>query len=1106
MSHASRTWGYRPPHHSDDDSSRSSDDEVDHKPNCVRPTMEVVTQRTTVLTPLTLLRNIVYSLVVSIENGGSIDQSSVSVALSLQNVFIRNGAPLDLIATPPSSIRVVSTFATPVNAAYNGTTVTQLLAPGAILVPGRSQIEVTVTFGSTLTQSMDDVRLGSTGVFSMQSKCGRTTYTRTAPIAADAPAASLAVTKRYCGDLSAPLAVGEVGSFVVTVANSGDVALRQVVLTDVFNPAHWEFASAVPAPTSVSGGTATWNNLSGSMLPDGALDAGEVLVLCINLRALAVAASTANAASATGLANLVSVSSGAPSSISVSIVAAPEIPRLSLVKALCTEPVTAYGAAQVVFALTVANTSTLPLYTVTLTDLYPAAYLDYQSASTSPTSSVPGMLTWVIPTLAADSVQTILVRFTSKLPVSESALVNQANVTALTAPSGGSTLTVGPRTASVTVLDLPPVLRVFHARCGENTAPSVQVGDQVDYVVTVHNDGPRTAEHVVLEYTYDPVQFAVLHTNPAYTSSPSSGRLQWTDFGGVGGLDVNASAAACVALRALAPAAAAVTDADASAESGAIQANHDSASVSILQRPAFLSLVHTLCTEPDTCVEAFVTDTFQVSNTGGTAVSSAVTATYAYDAAILELISAVPAATASVSGVTVVSGVQPWADAWLVHQSSPATVLTFSFAGPVAAGTTLPVRLSFRALAPSADTSPVAYAASTAPPLETNAESVTLAVVQPSALAVVPGGTCALPGNFGAGESCPFDMADLLTTRIRFVGAYETAAGGGIENTIVEPLRLGSNPNVLVTVSPSAPTGSFASIVTATAVLNGDVFVLSPGAYLPDGTLQWQMAYLLGLQMLSSDGNRPLTSMRLRFEMQTYQSLQQTQCASLATAPRRVFDVTIQSVPPCTPVAAPDILDWVGYINVHNLPFPDGDGGFAGFGFVIGSIPWTATVSPGPVVTLAANTSIDFFTSVDPGGFWWSNNFDNQGYGLRETRSNFYGELPLAPGRTVTFSGKCVSYFNAAPITAASTTPSHVYPAGYAYTAKAFIRDFNDFYSLLNATDVLLVPGQTFQLTLPVVNGAHVQMGFETSGPNMRAADAASVGTAVITDIETYIC
>jgi hypothetical protein len=166
----------------------------------------------------------------------------------------------------------------------------------------------------------------------------------------------------------------------------------------------------------------------------------------------------------------------------------------------------------------------------------------------------------------------------------------------------------------------------------------------------------------------------------------------------------------------------------------------------------------------------------------------------------------------------------------------------------------------------------------------------------------------------------------------------------------------------------------------------------------------------------------------------------------------------------------------LGFMNVFNLPAPDGDGTFQ-FASEWGLPDLTATYS-GSILTLGPNTI------GDPDPYWYIGGGGPGAAGNKIMEANTYGEANGGlSGETVTFSGS---------VLANTLTPAH--------TVTAFIRDFApDFSSFVETVVPLNAPGP-FSINLATIAdpARHVQWGFQMVGVNVWVTDVAPFGTMVI--------
>lgn len=184
-------------------------------------------------------------------------------------------------------------------------------------------------------------------------------------------------------------------------------------------------------------------------------------------------------------------------------------------------------------------------------------------------------------------------------------------------------------------------------------------------------------------------------------------------------------------------------------------------------------------------------------------------------------------------------------------------------------------------------------------------------------------------------------------------------------------------------------------------------------------------------------------------------------------------------------------VNWVGFMNVFNLPAPDGDGAFQwGSGWGVDDLVSDITSAPSggnTVLTLSPNTI------GDPNEYWYqdptgSGNQNPGGPGAPGNKvmdANLYIEYndTALAGQTVTFSGTVLA--------------NTLLPASH--TAIAFIKDFApDYSSNMAATTPLNVGAFSLSLDTDAGAGRHIQFGFTVNGPNVWVTDVAPFGNVQI--------
>jgi hypothetical protein len=168
---------------------------------------------------------------------------------------------------------------------------------------------------------------------------------------------------------------------------------------------------------------------------------------------------------------------------------------------------------------------------------------------------------------------------------------------------------------------------------------------------------------------------------------------------------------------------------------------------------------------------------------------------------------------------------------------------------------------------------------------------------------------------------------------------------------------------------------------------------------------------------------------------------------------------------------------WLGFMNVFNLPAPNGDGVYQ-FGGGWGTADLVAVFNSGSL-TLSPNTI------GDPNAYWYTPSGGPGSTGNKIMEANYYVELGAPTGETVNFSGN---------VTGFSLSPTH--------TTKAFIKDFAPNYSTFNVSEVVISQTGTFNISLNTNNdpARHLQYGFQTVGPCVWVTDVGPFGSVVIQD------
>ena len=172
---------------------------------------------------------------------------------------------------------------------------------------------------------------------------------------------------------------------------------------------------------------------------------------------------------------------------------------------------------------------------------------------------------------------------------------------------------------------------------------------------------------------------------------------------------------------------------------------------------------------------------------------------------------------------------------------------------------------------------------------------------------------------------------------------------------------------------------------------------------------------------------------------------------------------------------------WEGFMNVSNLPAPDGDGAFQfGSGWGV------------PDLNVAfddANSKFTFSPNTigDPDPYWYQGGGGPGAPGNKIMEANLFQTFSdgSLSGVNVNFSGVILSN---------SFTSAH--------TASIFIRDFAPDFSSFNETIVPAVPGPfSIDLLTDAGAGRNVQVGFQVSGVNVWAGDEGPFGNMMVATV-----
>ncbi len=173
--------------------------------------------------------------------------------------------------------------------------------------------------------------------------------------------------------------------------------------------------------------------------------------------------------------------------------------------------------------------------------------------------------------------------------------------------------------------------------------------------------------------------------------------------------------------------------------------------------------------------------------------------------------------------------------------------------------------------------------------------------------------------------------------------------------------------------------------------------------------------------------------------------------------------------------------NWLGYMNVSDLPVANGGDGVHQFG------------SPWGVPNLQAFLTQSNLTLLPCTNVWeTTNTYWVQANGTTPNKmcdASAYVQNDNLINTNLIFIGTCQSN---------SLTLSPEPLTGVTYTSSAFIKTFDASFNLLGTSTIPLSAGKSFEISLNTSGAAHVQYGFETVGPDANPATAASLGAVVL--------
>jgi uncharacterized repeat protein (TIGR01451 family) len=296
----------------------------------------------------------------------------------------------------------------------------------------------------------------------------------------------------------ATAALGSSFSFTLAWRNNGPGSAQNVSVSDTI-PAGLTYVSAVPAPSSISGSTLTWNYGSQANGASGTITVNVTVSATTSVQNCATI-STSSALDAAG--NNTSCST-------------PNIqtPNVTIAK---TAPATAVVGGSLSYGLTVQNIGTAAANDVMVSDTLPSG-LTYVSAVPAPSSISGSTLTWSLGQIAAGGSRGITINTTALT----SAPATVQNCAAVSTSSPGDP--AGDNNSCTNSLIQRPNVTI--TKTGPTT---VTAGEGMAYTLTYRNTGDAPAATVQVRDTL-PAGVTYVSANPA-PSSVSGQVLTW-NFG-----------------------------------------------------------------------------------------------------------------------------------------------------------------------------------------------------------------------------------------------------------------------------------------------------------------------------------------------------------------------------------------------------------------------------------------------------------------------------------------------------------------------------------------------------------------------------------------------
>ena len=342
------------------------------------------------------------------------------------------------------------------------------------------------------------------------------------------------INKTLISPANRPAAVGEPVSFMITVTNTGDIALAAVAVDDTYDMNILTFDSSSPQVSISFGNRLTWDHV-------GPLAVGGSTNLTVNFTSIG---STLPGVTTNVVISTVTESHGVPVGSQTNHATARVVaPAVALTKTLAfpTGRPAAVGETNI-FTVTVSNAGDYPLDTVPVADMYDTSLLAFVGTEPPPADTAnDGRLDWAnVGPLAPGASVTVTGRFSVVRAGTGTNIVVTAPTTTNNVPVPSVTNGAPHTAADVSLL----VSKRVVSPAGRPAA----IGEPVEFVLAVTNTGSVPVFTVPLADLFDSNLLAFASAAPPPTDL-TGGALTWAN---VGPLPVGGSATVTARFNALA--------------------------------------------------------------------------------------------------------------------------------------------------------------------------------------------------------------------------------------------------------------------------------------------------------------------------------------------------------------------------------------------------------------------------------------------------------------------------------------------------------------------------------------------------------------------------